>query len=77
MQLRWSQEDLGVPLGILTEGSIEKGNQEVKDTTTRFVTRISMENIHKNALRRLSWVVDPILHYEQTVAQVKFWFENE
>ena len=76
MHLRWSQEDLGVPLSILTEGSIEKGNQEVKQTTTRFVTRISMENIHKNSLRRLSWVVDPILHYEQTVAQVKFWFEN-
>jgi hypothetical protein len=36
-----------------------------------------MENIHKNALNRLSWVVDPVLHFEETVNQVKFSFENK
>ena len=68
--IRWSQEEVGVPLGILTEGSIEKGNQDLKQTNSRFVARISMENIHRNTLHRLSWEVDPILHYESTVGQV-------
>ena len=57
-------------LGILTEGSIEKANQDVKQTNSRFVARVSMENIHKNTLKRLSWVADPILHYEGSVSQV-------
>ena len=58
-------------LGILTEGSIEKANQDVKQTNSRFVARISIENIHKNSLHRLSWEADPILHYEWTVGQVR------
>ena len=66
-----AQEEVGVPLGILTDGSIEKGNQDVKETNSRFVARISMENVHRNTLHRLSWEVDPILHYESTVGQVR------
>ena len=63
---------MGVALGTLTEGSIEKANQDVKQTRSRFVARVSMENIHKNALTRLSWEADPLLHYERTVGQVNF-----
>ena len=63
-------------MGILTEGSIEKTNQDVKQTNSKFVARNSMENIHKNTLSRLSWEVDPILHYEGTVSQVKFEFKS-
>ena len=37
-------------MGILTEGSIEKGNQDVKQICSKLVARLSMENIHKNAL---------------------------
>ena len=72
IQIRWSQEEIGVPLGTLTEGSIEKTNQDVKQANSRFVPRYSMENIHKNTLSRLSWEADPVLHYEGTVNQVIF-----
>ena len=41
-QSRWSQEDIGVPLSILTEGIIEKCNQDVKQTCSKFVARLSM-----------------------------------
>ena len=57
---------------ILTEGSIKKTNQDVKQNDSRFVARFSMENIHNNTLKKLSWDVDPILHYEGTVSQVNF-----
>ena len=60
-------------LGKLTEGSIEKCNQDTKKSQSRFVARTSMENIHKNALTRRSWEVDPVLHYEATVNQVKYF----
>ena len=30
LYLKWAQEEVGVPLGILTEGSIEKCIQDVK-----------------------------------------------
>ena len=69
IQNRWSQEEVGVALGTLTEGSIEKANQDVKETSSKFVARVSMENIHKNALTRMSWEADPLLHYEETVGQ--------
>ena len=69
-QFRWAQEEIGVALGTLTEGSIEKCNQDLKETTSKFVARVSMENIHRNALTRRSWAVDPVLHHEATVQQV-------
>ena len=62
-------------MGILTEGSIEKSNQDVKQTSSRFVARASLENIHKNCLKRLSWEADPMLHYERTVNQVIILFK--
>ena len=65
-----------MPLGILTEGSIEVSNKDVKQTLSRFVVRASLENIHKNCLKRLSWEADPVLHYESTVNQVDFFVEN-
>ena len=58
----WAQNEIGVSLGSPTEGSIEKCNQDVKQTTSRLVARVSMENIHRNALTRRSWAVDPLLH---------------
>ena len=45
-QFRWAQEEVGVALGVLTEGSIEKCNQDTKQTSANFVARVSMENIH-------------------------------
>ena len=71
---RWAQEEVGVALGVLTEGSIEKCNQDVKFTNTRFVARTSMENIHRNIITRMSWEADPLLHYEETVLQVKSFY---
>ena len=72
MNLRWAQEDIGIALGLLTEGSIEKCNQDVKQTNTRFVARVSMKNIHINTLTQRSWAVDPLLHFEATVKQVDY-----
>ena len=62
-----------VVVGVLTEGSIEKCNQDTKQTSANFVARVSMENIHRNALTRRSWAVDPVLHHEATVKQVIFY----
>ena len=70
LYLRWAQQEVGVPLGILTEGSIEKLNQDVKQANANFVARISVENIHRNIVVRQSWEADPVLHYESTVRQV-------
>ena len=69
---RWAQEEVGVALGELTEGSIELGNQDVKKTDRRFVTRVSGERIQKDNLIRRLWESDPVLHYEATVGQVIF-----
>ena len=71
LYLRWAQDEIGIALGALTEGSIEKCNQDVKFTHRRFVAKTSMENIHSNILTRLSWEADPVLHYEETVRQVR------
>ena len=70
LYLKWAQQEVGVPLGVLTEGSIEKLNQDVKQANTSFVARVSVENIHRNILVRRSWEADPVLHYETTVWQV-------
>ena len=70
LYLKWAQDEVGVPLGILTKGSIEKCNQDVKHANSSFVARISVENIHRNILVRRSWEADPVLHYEGTVLQV-------
>ena len=61
---------MGVPLGVLTEGSIQKLNQDVKQSNKSFVAMVSVENIHRNILVRRSWEADPVLHYETTVRQV-------
>ena len=52
---RWAQEEVGVALGELTEGSIELGNQDVKKTDRRFVTRVSGERIQKDNLICRLW----------------------
>ena len=70
LYLKWAQDEVGVPLGILTEGSIEKCNQDVKQANSSFVARTLVENIHRNVLVRRSWEADPVLHYEGTVMQV-------
>ena len=74
-QFRWAQEEVGVALGVLTEGSIEKCNQDTKQTSANFVARVSMENIHRNALTCCSWAVDHVLHHEVTVNQVIFYYQ--
>ena len=62
---------MGVPLGVLTEESIEKLNKDVKEANANFMARICVENIHRNIVVRQSWEADPVLHYESTVRQVK------
>ena len=54
-------------MGELTEGSIELGNQDVKKTDRRFVTRVSGERIQKDNLIRRLWKLDPVHYYEDTV----------
>ena len=67
---RWSQEEVGVPLGVLTEGSIEVCNKDVKKANRCFVARVSSECIQRDIMVRRSWEADPLLHYEMTVRQV-------
>ena len=67
---RWAQEDVGVPLGVLTESSIEVCNKDVKKANSAFVARVSSERVQRDILMRRSWEADPVLHYEATVRQV-------
>ena len=53
-------QEVGVPLGVLTEGSID-----IKQANSSFVARTSVENIHRNILLRRSWEADPVLHLER------------
>ena len=69
LYLRWAQEEVGVPLGTLTEGSIEVANKDVKTANKKFVTRASAERVHRDVLTRRSWECDPLLHYEMTQHQ--------
>ena len=71
LYLRWAQEEIKVPLGTLTEGSIEVANKDVKDANRKFVTRVSAERVHRDILTRRSWECDPLLHYEMTQHQVQ------
>ena len=68
--MKWSQEDLGVPIGVLTEGSIEVLNKDVKKDNKCFVARISSERVQRDIMVRRNWEADPLLHYEATVRQV-------
>ena len=65
---------MGVPLGALTEGVIEKANQDVKTANSSFVTRVSSERVQKDILTRRSWEADAVLHYFQTEVQVSQMF---
>ena len=66
LYMRWAQEEVGVPLGVLTEGSIEVANKDVKAAKTKFVSKVSAQRNHRDILTRRSWECDPLLHYEMT-----------
>ena len=70
LYMRRAQEEVGVSLGVLTEGSIEVANKDVKTANRKFVSRVSAERIHRDILTRRSWECDPLLHYEFTEHQV-------
>ena len=70
LYMHWAQEEVGVPLGVLTEGSIEVANKDVKAANKKFVSRVSAERIHRDILTRRSWECDPLLHYEITQHQL-------
>ena len=70
LYMRWAQEEIKVPLGTLTEGSIEVANKDVKAANKKFVARISAKRIHRDILTRRSWECDPLLHFEMTQLQV-------
>ena len=70
LYMRWAQEEIKVPLGSLTEGSIEVANKDVKEANRKFVARVSAERAHRDILARRSWECDPLLHFEMTEHQV-------
>ena len=70
LYMRWAQEEIKVPLGSLTEGSIEVANKDVKEANRKFVARVSAERVHRDILTRRSWECDPLLHFEMTEHQV-------
>ena len=70
LYMRRAQEEIKVPLGTLTEGSIEVANKDVKAANKKFVARISAKRIHSDILTRRSWECDPHLHFEMTQHQV-------
>ena len=47
LYMRWAQEEIKVPLGTLTEGSIEVANKDVKAANKKFVARISAKRSKK------------------------------
>ena len=70
LYMRWAQEEIKVPLGSLTEGSIEVANKDVKEANRKFVARVSAERVHRDILTQRSWECDPLLHFEMTEHQV-------
>ena len=76
LYLRWAQEEVGVPLGKLTEGSMEVGNKDVKTANRKFVARVSAERVHRDILTRRSWECDPLLHFEMTQNQASQKFSS-
>ena len=64
---------MGVPIGVLTEGTIEVCNKDVKRDNKSHMTRVSSERIQRDILVRRNWEADPLLHYEATVRQVRDW----
>ena len=68
--MRWAQEEIKLPLGTLTKGSIEVANKDVKAANMKFVARISAKRIHRDILTWRSWKCDPLLHFEMTQYQV-------
>ena len=70
LYLHWAQEEVGVPLGVLTEGSIEVANKDVKAANNKYAARVSAERVHRDILTRRSWECDPLLHFEITHHQV-------
>ena len=71
LYMRWAQEEIKVPLGSLTEGSIEVANKDVKEANRKFVARVSAERVHRDILTRRQWECDPVLHFELTQHQVR------
>ena len=70
LYLCWAQEEVGVPLGVLTEGSTQVANKDVKAGNKKFVTRVFAQRFHSDNLTRRSWECDPLLHFEITPHQV-------
>ena len=63
------QESYDLPVGVLTESSIEAGHKVIKMARKRFSRNMSYSKEHRDILRRGLWTSDPILHYESTVLQ--------
>ena len=71
LYLHRAQEEVGVALFVLTEGSIEVANKDVKATNNKYAARVSSaERVQRDILTRRSWECDPLLHFEITHNQV-------
>ena len=65
--IKFAQNELGVPLGALSEGSIERGNKQNKSMVKRFSRKNSFVNESYDVLNRRLWQSDPKLIWEQRV----------
>ena len=64
MYICWAQENIGVPLGALTERSIEKGNKQNKECLKRLSRKNSYTNENSDIFLRRMWESDPIILWE-------------
>ena len=63
--LDWSQKDVGVCLGELTESSIEAGNKDNKLNKNLFSRRNGLKNQNHDIMTRRLWTADPLILYQE------------
>ena len=64
--IEWAQHEVGVPLGALTEGSIEMGNKQNKTCIRSFSRKDSFVNESTDVFVRRMWGSDPLIIWEET-----------
>ena len=67
--IRWVQSNYNMPVGVLTESSIELNNKHIKMARKRFSRKMSFAKENQDILRLRLWCSDPLLYYESFVLQ--------
>ena len=70
MYIKYAQEELGIPLGFLTENASEMGNQQNKEYKHMFSRKISVVKATEDMFKRRLYISDPILFIDEEMRQI-------